>query len=108
MARTLETVFSWMAEGIRGLPGSLADPEYGGAVLAVLLLVLLYSIASSVRRLKRRVEQLSSELSAMRSILKKIEWGIGRIEEKRAATDRERKTIFNLPLQEDLDKTEWK
>lgn len=105
---TLNTLTSWMAEAIHGLPASLSDPKLRVVIFAVLILVILYWIASSVRRLRRQIANLSSELHAIRSILKKIEWGVGRIEEKRTSTNQEKKTIFTLPLREDYDKTEWK
>lgn len=105
---TLGTLISWMTEAIRGVPASLSDPKARVVIFAVPLLVLLYWIASSIRRLRRQIAHLSSELQAIRSILKKIEWALGRIEEKKSSADKDRKTIFTLPLRENQDRTEWK
>ncbi len=105
---TLETLLFWMAEVVRGLPASLSDPRNLAVIFAILVLLILYQITGSVRRLRKQIETLSSEMHALRAILKTIEWVVGRIDEKRTAADQQKKTIFNLPLREDQDKTEWK
>jgi len=97
------TMISWMVESITSLSSSLFDPRYGGPLFALFVLVVLYSIISSVNRLKRRIESFSSELSAIRSILKKIEWSLDRPEGDRSPVAKEDKAIRDLLFRLDND-----
>src|SRR4030067_3552090 len=93
-------LISWMVEAITDLSASLVDPNYGGVLFAVFVLVILYSMVSSFHRLKSQIASASSELSAIRSTLKKLESSRGRIEAKRPPADREDKDIRDLRFDE--------
>lgn len=96
-------MISRMVESITNLPASLFDPKYGVAIFAIFVLVVLYSIISSINRLKRKIATVSSELSAIRSILKKIEWSLDRLEGTRPPDAREDKAIRDLLFRLDND-----
>ena len=89
-------LISWMVEAITDRSPSLFEPNYGGVLFAVFVLVILFSMVSSINRLKRQIASASSELSAIRSTLKKIESSLGRIEAKRPPGDREEKDIRDI------------
>ena len=96
-------MISWMVEAITNLPASLLDPKFGGPIFALFVLVILYSIVSSINRLKRNIASVSSELSAIRSIVKKIEWSLDRNEGNRTPGATEDKAIRNFIFRLDDD-----
>jgi hypothetical protein len=96
-------MISWMVEAITNLPASLWDPKFGGPIFALFVLVVLYSIVSSINRLKRNIASVSSELSAIRSILKRIEWSLDRHEGNRTPGVKEDKAIRDLLFRLDND-----
>ena len=98
-------MLSWMVESITNLPAALLDPQYRGPIFALFVLVVLYSIVSSINRLKRRMESVSSELSAIRSILKKIEWSSDRREGNRTPGAKEDKAIRDFIFRLDNDRS---
>jgi len=97
------TVISWIVESINNLSASLFDPKFEGVLFVLFVLVVLYSIISSINRLKRKIESFSTELSAIRSILKKIEWSLDRPEGDRSPVAKEDKTIRDLLFRLDND-----
>lgn len=100
---SLGTMISWVVESITNLPASLLDPKYGGLLFVLFVLVILYSIISSINRLKRKIESFSSELSAIRSILKRIEWSLDRPEGDRSPGAKEDNAIRDLLFRLDND-----
>jgi len=98
-------IIPWLVEAITNLPASLLDPKYGGPIFALFVLVVLYSIVSSLNRLKRNIASVSSELSAIRSILKKIEWSSDRREENRTPGAKEDKAIRDFIFRLDNDRS---
>ncbi|MGB3400817.1 MAG: hypothetical protein WBA34_11685 [Candidatus Deferrimicrobiaceae bacterium] len=96
-------MISWVVETITNLPASLLDPNYGGPIFALFVLVVLYSIVSSINRLKRKIASVSSELSAIRPILKKIEWSLDRHEGDRTPDAKEDKAIRDFIFRLDDD-----
>lgn len=99
-------MISWMVESINNLPASLFDPKYQGPVFAIFLLVVLYFVVSSINRLKRRIATVSSELSAIRSILKRIEWSLANPGGDRSPVAKEDKAIRDLLFHLDDDRPE--
>ena len=97
------TVISWIVESINNLFASLFDPKYEGVLFVLFVLVVLYSIISSINRMKRKIESFSTELSAIRSILKKIEWSLDRPEGDRSPVAKEDKAIRDLLFRLDND-----
>ncbi|MGA6993890.1 MAG: hypothetical protein WBX50_08335 [Candidatus Deferrimicrobiaceae bacterium] len=107
--KTMESpgmIISWMVDSITNLPASLFDPKYQWPIFALFVLVVLYSIVSSINRLKRNIASVSSEFSAIRSILKKIEWSLDRQEGNRTPVAKEDKAIRDLLFQLDNDPLE--
>jgi hypothetical protein len=98
-------IIPWLVEAITNLPASLLDPKYGGPIFALFVLVVLYSIVSSLNRLKRNIASVSSELSAIRSILKKIEWSSDRREGNHTPGAKEDKAIRDFIFRLDNDRS---